>query len=96
MLGNASPGMVRIWALPRFTRLIRALIVRSSLCGYLSGEPMITAHMMSDSTGNLIETASQKSPGSFCSGASLTIRNASEPISRPIRMHSSHLRASFQ
>ena len=35
MLGKASPGIVRIWALPRLSRLMRALIDWSSLWGYL-------------------------------------------------------------
>ena len=91
MLGRASPGIVRIWALPRLTRLMRALIDWSSLCGILQRRAGDDGPHQRRLDREAHGERSQKSVGSFCAGASLTIRRASAAIRWPIRRHSSQV-----
>ena len=57
MLGRASPGMVRIWALPMLTRFIRVEIDLSLLYGYFNGDSKMMIHIKSESTGNLTSSS---------------------------------------
>ena len=94
MFGSASPGMVRIWAVPSETKAIRVDTVPEASAGYPSGEERMIASRSGDPTGNFTCRDAMRTLGSACTGASCTMRSDSSASRRPMRRHSSQVRAS--
>ena len=95
MFGNASPGMVRICALPMFSRLNCVVAFVAPFVPKPSGDDAITARNCGESIGNEIVRASHSNCGDFCSGDFITMRSASSASWFPMRTHSAQSRASL-